>query len=112
MRDAIQRVAIANRHYGAPGTLIHHSDRDACNEYTELLERNDIQASMSRIANPYDNAKAESFIKTPKYEEVDEFEANLPPRWAPAQQPQRGRDRNDLSPIIVSHRRDAVHLIS
>jgi putative transposase len=58
----------------APGTLIHHSDRGvqyACGDYTELLERHDIQPSMSRIGNPYDNAKAESFIKTLKHEEVD-----------------------------------------
>jgi transposase InsO family protein len=58
----------------APGSLIHHSDRGvqyACSDYTELLERHDIRASMSRIGNPYDNAKAESFIKTLKHEEVD-----------------------------------------
>ena len=57
-----------------PGSLIHHSDRGvqyACNDYTELLERHDIQPSMSRIGNPYDNAQAESFIKTLKQEEVD-----------------------------------------
>jgi putative transposase len=58
----------------APGSLIHHSDRGvqyACNDYTDLLERHDIQPSMSRIGNPYDNAQAESFIKTLKQEEVD-----------------------------------------
>jgi putative transposase len=58
----------------APATLIHHSDRGvqyACGDYTELLERHDIQASMSRVGNPYDNAKAESFMKTLKQEEVD-----------------------------------------
>jgi putative transposase len=57
-----------------PASLIHHSDRGvqyACSDYTELLERHDIQPSMSRIANPYDNAKAESFMKTLKQEEVD-----------------------------------------
>jgi putative transposase len=43
----------------------------ACSDYTELLERHDIQPSMSRIGNPYDNAKAESFMKTLKHEEVD-----------------------------------------
>src|SRR6266704_2091575 len=36
-----------------------------------LLEAYDIQASMSRIGNPYDNAKAESFMKTLKCEQVD-----------------------------------------
>jgi putative transposase len=58
----------------APGSLIHHSDRGvqyACGDYTALLAANDIQPSMSRIGNPYDNAKAESFMKTLKQEEVD-----------------------------------------
>ena len=58
----------------APGSLIHHSDRGvqyACGDYTELLEAHDIQPSMSRVGNPYDNAKAESFMKTLKHEEVD-----------------------------------------
>ena len=57
-----------------PGSLIHHSDRGvqyACREYTDLLSAHDIQPSMSRIGNPYDNAKAESFMKTLKHEEVD-----------------------------------------
>ena len=36
-----------------------------------MLETHDIQPSMSRIGNPYDNAKAESFMKTLKHEEVD-----------------------------------------
>jgi transposase InsO family protein len=43
----------------------------ACNDYTALLEAHDIQASMSRIGNPYDNAKAESFMKTLKSEQLD-----------------------------------------
>jgi transposase InsO family protein len=58
----------------APGTLIHHSDRGvqyACGDYTAILAFHDIQASMSRVGNPYDNAKAESFMKTLKQEEVD-----------------------------------------
>jgi transposase InsO family protein len=57
-----------------PATLIHHSDRGiqyACREYTKMLAAYDIQPSMSRIGNPYDNAKAESFMKTLKREEVD-----------------------------------------
>jgi putative transposase len=58
----------------ARGSLIHHSDRGvqyACNDYTALLEAHDVQASMSRIGNPYDNAKAESFMKTLKSEQLD-----------------------------------------
>ena len=110
-----------------PGSVIHHSDRGvqyACGEYTALLAQHDIQASMSRVGNPYDNAKAESFMKTLKQEEIDgrdyrdiddarlkigafieqvynrqrlqsalgyrppvQFEANLPPHGAAAQQP-------------------------
>jgi transposase InsO family protein len=56
------------------GSLIHHSDRGvqyACNDYTAVLDRHGIQASMSRVGNPYDNAKAESFMKMLKYEEID-----------------------------------------
>ena len=57
-----------------PGSLIHHSYRGvqyACGEYAAMLETFDIQPSMSRVGNPYDNAKAESFMKTLKQEEVD-----------------------------------------
>lgn len=56
------------------GSVIHHSDRGvqyACIDYTTLLDRHDIQASMSRLGNPYDNAKAERFMRTLKQEEVD-----------------------------------------
>ena len=56
----------------APG-LVHHSDRGvqyASREYTALLEAHGITISMSRKANPYDNAIAESFMKTLKYEQV------------------------------------------
>jgi transposase InsO family protein len=66
-------MAIAARR-PAPGSLIHHSDRGiqyACSEYTALLAAHDILPSMSRVGNPYDNAQAESFMKTLKHEEVD-----------------------------------------
>ena len=75
------KMAIAARQ-PAPDSLIHHSDRGvqyACGEYTVLLEAHGIQPSMSRVGNPYDNAQAESFMKTLKQEEVD------------------GRDYRDLS---------------
>ena len=55
-----------------PG-LIHHSDRGiqyASKVYTDMLDARDIVISMSRRGNPYDNAKAESFMKTLKHEEV------------------------------------------
>lgn len=53
--------------------LIHHSDRGsqyASFEYIQALKAAGIQISMSRKGNPYDNAKAESFFKTLKVEEV------------------------------------------
>jgi putative transposase len=56
------------------GSLVHHSDRGvqyACLPYAALLSQHGIRASMSRVGNPYDNAKAESFMKTLKQEEVD-----------------------------------------
>jgi transposase InsO family protein len=70
---AALRMALAARR-PRPGSLIHHSDRGvqyACGEYSDLLVEHDIQPSMSRIGSPYDNAKAESFMKTLKQEEVD-----------------------------------------
>ena len=53
--------------------LIHHSDQGvqyACGEYVALLEKQGIAPSMSEAGNPYENAFAESFNKTIKYEEV------------------------------------------
>jgi len=55
-----------------PG-LVHHSDRGsqyASGDYTKLLQDSGIEISMSRKANPWDNAACESFMKTLKYEEV------------------------------------------
>ena len=57
----------------APMSLIHHSDRGvqyASIAYLARLNERKIAVSMSRPANPYDNAKAESFMKTLKQEEV------------------------------------------
>ena len=45
--------------------------QSACAEYTGLLDAHGIAASMSRVGNPYDNAKAERFIRTLKSEEID-----------------------------------------
>ncbi len=53
--------------------LVHHSDRGvqyASIDYTDLLKAHQINISMSRKGNPYDNARCESFMKTLKYEEV------------------------------------------
>jgi transposase InsO family protein len=57
-----------------PQGLIHHSDRGvqyASSEYAARLDQRNFQRSMSRPGNPYDNAKAESFMKTLKAEEAD-----------------------------------------
>jgi transposase InsO family protein len=57
-----------------PYSLIHHSDRGvqyACGEYRQILAAYKITPSMSRIGNPYDNAKAERFMRTLKTEQVD-----------------------------------------
>lgn len=70
---AALRMALTARR-PPPGSLIHHSDRGvqyACGDYTALLAAHEIQPSMSRIGCPYDNAQAESFMKTLKQEEVD-----------------------------------------
>ena len=66
-------IAIRTRE-PAPGELVHHSDRGvqyACRDYTRRLEDAGIIPSMSRGGCPTDNAKAESFMKTLKTEEVD-----------------------------------------
>ena len=65
-------MAVAERK--PPRGLIHHSDRGvqyACADYGDRLDALGFQRSMSRPGNPYDNAKAESFMKTLKAEEID-----------------------------------------
>ncbi len=68
---AALRMALAQRPV-CPG-LVHHSDRGiqyASGDYTKLLQEHHIEISMSRKANPWDNAVCESWMKTLKYEEV------------------------------------------
>jgi transposase InsO family protein len=70
--DALE-MALASRTVIAGG-LVHHSDRGvqyACGDYVGRLTAQGIVPSMSRVGCPYDNAMAESFIKTLKQEEVD-----------------------------------------
>lgn len=53
--------------------LIHHSDHGvqyASSAYVAHLEQHGIQVSMASVGNPYENARAESFFKTLKREEV------------------------------------------
>lgn len=75
LTSAALRMALARR-VVQPG-LVHHSDRGsqyASGDYTDLLKEHKIDISMSRKANPWDNAACESFMKTLKYEEVHRSE--------------------------------------
>jgi transposase InsO family protein len=70
--DALDK-ALACRQGTELTGLIHHSDQGvqyASRDYIDRLKEQGIQPSMSRRGNPYDNAFAESFMKTLKYEEV------------------------------------------
>ena len=63
--------AIADRQ--PPPGVVHHSDRGvqyASGDYVALLRKHKMIPSMSRPANPYDNASCESFMKTLKREEI------------------------------------------
>ena len=58
---------------GPPPGCVHHSDRGsqyASGPYRNKLQHHGLKGSMGRRGNPYDNAKAESFMKTVKCEEV------------------------------------------
>lgn len=68
---AALRSGIAARQ--PPPGCIHHSDRGsqyAAEDYRAELAKHGLRGSMGRRGNPYDNAKAESFMKTLKVEEV------------------------------------------
>jgi putative transposase len=56
-----------------PPGLIHHSDQGvqyACREYVAVLEQAGARISMAAKGTPRENAQAESFFRTLKYEEV------------------------------------------
>jgi transposase InsO family protein len=56
-----------------PPGVVHHSDRGvqyASGDYVGVLRKHGMIPSMSRPANPYDNASCESFMKTLKREEI------------------------------------------
>jgi len=72
-----------------PKGCVHHSDRGsqyASEIYRQLLADHELVGSMGRRGNPYDNAKAESFMKTLKveavyqmaYETFEDVTADLP----------------------------------
>jgi putative transposase len=68
---AALKAAINSRR--PPPGCVHHSDRGsqyAAESYRELLLAHGLVGSMGRRGNPYDNAKAESFMKTLKVEAV------------------------------------------
>ena len=68
--DALESAIAARK---PPPGLVHHSDRGiqyASGEYVAILRKHEIVPSMSRPANPYDNASCENFIKTLKREEI------------------------------------------
>lgn len=65
--------ALKNRWTESTQGLIHHSDQGVqyvSQDYVDCLKKRNILISMSRKGNPYDNAFAESFIKTLKWEAV------------------------------------------
>jgi putative transposase len=67
LRQALQQRVVSPE-------LVHHSDRGiqyCSRDYVNLLHEFGIQISMSRPGCPYDNARAESFMKTLKTEQVD-----------------------------------------
>lgn len=62
-------MAIKNREYR--GKLLHHSDRGlqyCSKEYVELLNKNEIEISMTEKSDPYENALAERMNRTIKEE--------------------------------------------
>jgi len=70
VRAALEKAITARQ---PPPGLVHHSDRGvqyASEEYLQVLQGYQMIPSMSRPANPYDNASCESFMKTLKQEEI------------------------------------------
>ncbi len=69
---AALKAAVQSRQ-PVPNTCIHHSDQGSqygSRRYRQALQQYGLIGSMSAVANPYDNAQAESFMKTLKVEEV------------------------------------------
>ena len=88
-RVAVAALKAAIRVRQPPKGCIHHSDRGsqyASEPYRHLLAECGLVGSMGRRGNPYDNAKAESFMKTLKveavylmdYETFEDVTADLP----------------------------------
>jgi len=84
----IQALDLAIMRRSPPKRLIFHSDRGvqyACHEFKDLLNEHGFLQSMSAKGNCYDNAVAESFFKTLKYELIDDY---------------RFYDKTDLDPVL------------
>ena len=88
-RIAVAALKAAIRARGPVTGCVHHSERGsqyASEVYRTLLAAHGLVGSMSRRGNPYDNAKAESFMKTLKveavylgaYETFEDVTADLP----------------------------------
>jgi putative transposase len=72
-RVAVAALKAAINARRPPEGCIHHSDRGsqyASESYQKLLAEHKLKGSMGRRGNPYDNAMAESFMKTLKVEAV------------------------------------------
>ncbi len=70
---ALNALKMAYERRGCPQNVIHHSDRGVqylCDKYVKFLTEHGFKISCSAKGNPYDNAWAESFMKTLKVEEV------------------------------------------
>jgi putative transposase len=70
---AVNALEQAIRQRQPPPGVVHHSDQGvqyASSDYAAVLQAHRLIASMSRPANPYDNAACESFMKTLKQEEI------------------------------------------
>ena len=73
MRLTLAALNAAIEQRTPPPGCVHHSDRGsqyAAQGYREALLRHGLVGSMGRRGNPYDNPKAESFMKTLKVEAV------------------------------------------
>jgi len=72
-RLAVAALTAAIKGRDPPSGCVHHSDRGsqyACAAYRQMLQDHGLVGSMGRRGNPYDNAQAESFMKTLKVEAV------------------------------------------
>ena len=79
-----ETLALAVARQPPPPGLLHHSDRGvqyAAADFARLADASGLTLSMSRTANPYDNALAESFVATLK---AECFADSIPPTRAAA----------------------------